>query len=90
MRGAGGEGGGSGELYYNSSPATFRYFAFYQLEEEGFTNIKKSSTTKGQVSEERGIEQGRKILTVFNWLNDFYPKDDTALTLKVIDIFFIN
>lgn len=37
VRGAEGEGGGSGGLYYNSSPATFRYFAFYQLEEEGFT-----------------------------------------------------
>lgn len=46
MRGAEGEGGGSGGLYYNSSPATFRYFAFYQLAEEGFANIKNPPQAK--------------------------------------------
>lgn len=46
MRGAGGRGEGAGGLYYNRSPATFRYFAFYQLAEEGFANIKNPPQAK--------------------------------------------
>lgn len=63
---------------------------FINWKRRGSPIYKKSSTSKGQVSEERGIEWGRKILIVFNWLNDFYPKDDAALTLKVIDIFLLT